>query len=150
MRYLYIYLLPFSSRWGCSNGGLNVVFVTLPWDVNERIFVSPTVRRLIAVCNVLPLLMSWWSFLRPMDLVMTKWNGSFVHWPLFWMRRLPEGIMIIHQLPPTPRSFNLETAMGIWWAHPFFFFWQLWRLGFHPSAVITQWLRGVCRGHVSR
>ena len=78
MRYLYIYLLPFPSRWGCSNGGLNVVFVTLPWDVNERIFVSPTVRRLIAVCNVLPLLMSWWSFLRPMDLVMTKWNGSFV------------------------------------------------------------------------
>ena len=57
-----------------------------------------------------------------MDLVMTKWNGSFVHWPLFWTRRLPEGIMIIHQLPPTPRSFNLETAMGIWWAHPFFFF----------------------------
>ena len=55
---MYIYLLPFPSRWGYSNGGLNVVFVTLRGDVNERIFVSPTVRRLIAVCNVLPLLMS--------------------------------------------------------------------------------------------
>ena len=29
---------------------------------------------------------------------MTEWNGSFVHWPLFGMRRLPEGIVIVHHV----------------------------------------------------
>ena len=33
---------------------------------------------------------------------MTEWNGSFVNWPLFWTRRLPEGIVIVHHVLKTP------------------------------------------------
>ena len=41
---------------------------------------------------------------------MTKWDGFYVYWSLVWTRRLPEGIMVIHQtlfditLPIEPKS----------------------------------------------
>ena len=40
----------------------------LPSGVNERILSLQWEGDLLQSCNVLPLFMSWWSFLRPMDL----------------------------------------------------------------------------------
>ena len=67
--------------------------------------------------------------------VMTEWNGFYVHWSLVWTRRLPKGIMVVHQLPPYFGVVQFGDGHGMW-SVPFsphfyfFFFFCYGALGF--------------------
>ena len=68
--------------------------------------------------------------------MVTDWNGFYVYSSLVWTRRLPEGIMVVHQLPPSSEVVQFGDGHGMWWVpfHFFFFFW-LWRFEF-PSLQL--------------
>ena len=86
--------------------------------------------------------------------VMTEWNGFYVHWSLVWTRRLPKGIMVVHQLPPYFGVVQFGDGHGMW-SVPFsphfyfFFFFFVMVLWVSLSAIITLWRRGMRCGHMS-
>ena len=67
---------------------------------------------------------------------MMEWNDSFVHWYLFWMKSLPKGVMVVHQLPPYSEIVQFGDGHGNMMRF-FFFFLAVMALGVSPSAVIT-------------
>ena len=69
--------------------------------------------------------------------VMTEWNDFLVHWSPFWTRRLREIIVVVHQLPPISRSFNLETAMECDDPPPPFFL-LLWHIRFPLPQLLPS------------
>ena len=73
--------------------------------------------------------------------VMTEWNDFLVHWSPFWTRRLREIIVVVHQLPPISRLFNLETAMECDDPPPLPFFCGYGTLGspFRSYYLVVAW-----------
>ena len=69
--------------------------------------------------------------------VMTEWNGFYIYWSLAWTRRLPEGIMVVHQLPPY--SEVIEFGDGV--PFPFFFFFGYGALSFplYSYYLVAVW-----------
>ena len=46
--------------------------------------------------------------------MVTEWNGFYVYSSLVWTRRLLEGIMVVHQLPPYSEVVQFVDGHGMW------------------------------------
>ena len=70
---------------------------------------------------------------------MTEWNDSFIHWSLFWTRRLPEGVMVIHQLPPYSEVVQFGDGHGNMMSPFFFGSYGAWGFPLHSYYLMAMW-----------